>query len=233
MGTIFDSGFDAAIVNGVTNLGDYRQILRESDNSDFDATGGASQQKPASDWGRTGSKVAATTTSWGTWEAASSGTEAYSLLIRTQNAAQTSYQDFLVFDGGDFPLDSTSIETGTDVTVDPGFLECVNEGVAEIVLNGIGDVDYVLLDGTQTEQARIEPADGAYASWSYDSANNDMQASADVTFSNNSGSTWTVEEVRVEIAGSSAVVMSDTSISTTVADGGSITFTQIELQMTI
>ena len=229
MGTIFDTAFDAAIVNGVSNLGDYRQILRESDNSDFDATGGASQQKPASDWGRTGSKVAATTATWGTWEAASSGTEAYSLLVRTQDAGGFAYQDFLLFDGGDFPLESSSIETGTDVTVDPGYLECVNEGVAEIVLNGIGNVDYVLLDGSQTEQARIDNQ----GNWTYDSSNNELKASSDVTFSNNSGSPWTVEEVRVEIAGSSAVVMSDTSISTTVADGGSITFTQIELQMTI
>ena len=229
MGSIKDTAFDDAIVNGLANLGDYRALLREDDDSTFNSTGSNPKQQAASRWERDasdGSLVAATTTSWGTWEAASSQNVG-SLVVRIQNPAQTQYNDFLILDGGDAPTGTLS--TGTDVDVAPGALECVNDGLAYQIVQGIGNVDYVILDGSQTELDRISNQ----SNWSYDSANNRLEATSDVTFSNSSGGSWNVEELRVEPAGQSLTILSDTSVSATVADGGSITFTTIQLDITL
>jgi len=232
MGSISDTAFDEAMQNGLSNLGNYEQILQDSNGNNFTAVGGALQTEPQSDWGRTnGSQVAATTATWGTWESDTSSNEAGQLQVNIQvGGIQT---QFLILDGGNAPK---TVDNGTTVEVNPGYLEMVNDGLAYVILNGDSNtsVDYVLYDGGGTEQARLEPADGNHVSYSYTSGSNSLNIGSDLTFDNSSGSGWTVEEIRVLRAGNdSDVLMSDTSISTTVPDGGSITFTKVEVAISL
>jgi len=245
MGAIYNNStqgfaFDRAIQVGLNQAGNTRITLEESDGTTFQATGaidGNPKTTTELGWGRTngggGSSVllANTTANW--MEVESSGDqEAGQLLVEIDNGSGT-FIDFLLLDGGDFPQ---SVQTGSNVTIDPGFLDAQLEGIAELLLDGDDNTsyEYLLLDGNGSvlpgsPGGRLQPGDPGHSPFGYQASGTLLDASGDVVFENDSTSTWNVEELRVVFeSDDSLIVLSDTGISATVAVGGSITFTTVE-----
>ena len=174
---------------------------------------------------RNGSKIRAPLNQWGTWEL---GSQQSLSEIRVRHDFTGTMERFLTVDGGDFGTTTAdNIETGADVSVTDGQLELNRAGIAVAMYQGVSNIafDAVILDGNSNELDRITGISVFYA-------NEKLSADNDLTFSNNSGGQWSVEEFQIEEQSGNAYTI-DTSVSANVADGGSITFTQAETTVDI
>jgi len=238
MGAIYEAGFSRALQNGgLTNLNDWRRGLTRDGSSDFafDLTvTSASNANPytqlSSAWNRTGSRLKEGDT-WGIWTSDVPQTVG-SLGIQLPGPS-SSWVDFIVIDGNDLPQ---SIDTGTEVTLEvsssQGTADFIRPGLAEIVLNGLSSFTayYVLMSGGSpigdSGSTVAEDTENG-SSWNYNSSNTRFEAGGDVTFDNNSGSDWNVDAIEVRVGGESGDTAFKDTVSATVVDGGSITFTDI------
>lgn len=128
---------------------------------------------------------------------------------------------------------SESVDKGAEITADLYGISFATAGLAELAKDGDDDVavNYEILNGSGTVLATKDETDAAFTF--EDNAGLEGLAKADIEFSNGSGGSWNVEEFRVITQGGQNVVFSDTSISTTVADGSSITFTTAKVDLSL
>ena len=139
------------------------------------------------------------------------------------------YTSFLKYTTGDGPLDQFA-EKGASITVTDYGIDMQQPGMAEILLKGNNNltIAYRLLDGNDNVLASKTESGGP--NWSVGSTL--FQADSDLTFTNGSGGSWTVGGIEVLVNGSGNRILKE-SISTSVGDGGSITFTTLEVSLTL
>jgi hypothetical protein len=249
MGAIYASQFQRMMSTGLENE-PFDVILEQGDGSLFNANNSARKSRPAQDWTRnTGGDETkiyvidfdGSIQGWGEFEAASDNSSAGQFRVET-NDGFGDLQNFLLFDGGDFPV---TADNGQKVIPQsyPASLDMVTKGLAYVMFTGDNNISqasdsnnpgyrYRIFNGSGTELARITPGDTNHVTYAYDGNAQSFTIGGDLTFENNSGSTWQVEEIKVEETNTTYVVTQSTSISVGVADNGTITFTQIENSIT-
>jgi hypothetical protein len=236
MGTIYGSLFQRAMSTGLTNE-PFQVILEQGDGTNFNANDNVVKSRPAQDWtqntGGDETKIAVTDfdgsiSGWGEWEAASDNSDAGQFRVQINDASLT-MSDFLLFDGGDFPVTASNGQVVTPQSF-PAALDLVRQGVAEVMFNGDNNLSYkyTIYNGSGTALKTLTPSDSNHVAYTYDGNANAFQLSGDLTFENNSSSSWQVEEVKVFETGGGNMVTQSTGVSVGVANNGSITFTKIE-----
>jgi len=240
MGAIFKTGFDRAIDNGgLSALGNWRSglTLDGSPNFtyDFSVTTDSNSnpnQKSDNAWFKSGSRLNGGGFQWGTWISDVSQTIGQ-CDVEVQDASGN-WTSFLVIDGNDLPQ---SVNSGTEVTLEigtsNGTADFIRPGLAEAVVNGIGSFTayYVLMSGGSPigdAGSTLAETDGNASSWVYDAGATKLKANGEVTFENGSGADWSVDAIEVRVSGEGGDIAFRDTVSATVADGGSITFTTIE-----
>lgn len=215
MSTFYQNGISNAIQNGLSSLGDVEIVVLDQNQNVFpEDEGDGIFDQPQSFWSRSGSVLPPDGNTLGSMVASSDTSVEY---LRYQDTS-SGQQYFRISGGGE-----TGIQIGEEVTIKTGSLDAIREAIAEILIDGIGAQSFTAElregDGTVIDSQSIN------IDWS--DADDKFYAPSDVTFTNGSGGSWSVEELRV-VLGSGELLLSDTGISTSVADGGSITFTTIE-----
>lgn len=233
MGNVYQNGFDVAATAGLSNAGQWWLEIFESDNSTFNASGSNPQQPPQSTWSRAGTTVTGIVSSW---TSDGTGEEFAQVEARVSDPSTPSTQEQFVRwdgnDGGNLPY-TTSLGESIDIT--GGALDALDPGYAEMLVQGIDNisVEYVIKDGGGSilpSGGTINPGDSAHVSLLYGGGT--LQIGADLSFSNNSGSSWSVEEVEVRVDSSQNVIFESSSFSASVPSGGTLTFTQLEDSVT-
>lgn len=242
MGAIYKTGFDRAVQNGgLTSLGNWRRGLTLDGSGfavyDFTVTSGSNSnpyENVQNAWSRSGDRLLDTNTDWGTWT--SDGSQTIGALDVEVSDGGGGFIGIGRVDGNNLPQSvSDAVEVTAGINSTDGTLNFVRPGLAEIVVRGLSNTTayYVLLDsGTPIGGGATVNEGGSAPSWNYDSVNSEFSAGADVVFSNSSGSSWNVTAIEVrENSETGDAIFQDTSVSATVADGGSITFTDITLSV--
>lgn len=243
---IYQGGFERAVQNdglSSTTLGNWRNGLSLDGSAfaayDFSVTSG-STSNPATQaetaWDRSGERIL-TVNEWGIWT--SSGTQTIGALDVEVSNGSGGFQNFARIDGNDLPLqigDATDASLETESNPNNGALSFVRPGLGQTVLNGLSSITayYVLMDSGSPigDPGSTVNEGGSAPSWTYNSLSTvgEFTASADVVFSNSSGTTWNVTGIEVRANSETGdTIFQDTSVSATVADGGSVTFTDITL----
>lgn len=232
MGTIYGSLFQRAMSTGLTNE-PFDVILEQGDGTNFNANNAARKSYPSSDWNRNAAQIArldfdAAGNGWGSWEASSDNSDAAQFRVQINDDVGT-LSDFLLFDGGHFPVTASNGQIVEPQTF-PAALDLTREGVAYVMFNGDNNLsyEYKIYNGTGTLLATLSPGDANHVAYTYNGTANAFQLTGDLTFQNNSGGSWQVEEVKVFETSGSNLVTQSTGVSVGVADQGSITFTKIE-----
>ena len=237
MGTIHSDGFSDAIVTGLNSLNSSERELFDTSGSPANLVG----SNPL-----TGTSFAVVSgnyigTSGLVWFGGESNTDQSigKLIVRVKNISTGSMKSFLTFNDGN---DSTGpfAENGATITVEQidasttggpaGLLNLKRNGIAETMLVGTGSTtfDAVIYDGGGTELDRITSI-----SATYNQSTNTLAANNDLTFQNGSGGQWDVEEFQLEEQNTFNAFTKDASLSSTVQDGGSITFTTAQTEINL
>ena len=221
MSTFVRSGITQLITSGgLSNGGTTEVVAERTDGQPFDAVtnGDEVYDFVQQAFSRSGSVVPPTGVTMHSDIEADADTSLEFIRFRDGNG-----QDYFRISGGG----ASNISNGTKVTVKTGSLDAINDGVAEILLNGISSVSFTaeILDGGGT----VLSSQGISMSWTGGGTDH-FAADSNVTFNNGTGNPWSVEELRVEVG--AGLVLSATSISTSVANNGSLKFTTIEQNVT-
>lgn len=232
MGTIYGSLFQRAMSTGLTNE-PFDVILEQGDGTNFNANNAARKSYPSSDWNRNAAQIArldfdAADNGWGSWEASSDNSDAAQFRVQINDDVGT-LSDFLLFDGGDFPVTASNGQIVEPQTF-PAALDLTREGVAYVMMQGHNNISYryEIYDGSGANLATLNPGDGNHIPYGYDSGSNTFDVTGDLTFNNNSGGSWQVEEIKVFETDGGRLITQSTGVSVGVADNGSITFTKVE-----
>lgn len=236
MGNIYSGPFGDAMDAGLTTKA-FRVFLEQGDGTDFNANNSVQKDHPSEDWTRNtgggGAKIYrndfdAASNGWGSWEAASDNSDAAQFRVRIKNSS-LNWADFLLFDGGEFPVTASNGQI-VEPQVLPAALDLTREGVAYVMMQGHNNISYryKIYNGSGTSLATLNPGDGNHVAYSYDSGTNTFDVSGDLTFNNNSGGSWQVEEIKVFETDGGRLITQTTGVSVGVADNGSITFTKVE-----
>ena len=139
------------------------------------------------------------------------------------------YTSMLKYTTGDGPLDQGA-GNGSSISVTDYGITMFEPGAAEILLHGKTnrDVRYRLLDGSDNQLASKSESTGP----NFSVGAGLWQADSDLTFQNGGETSWTVGAIEVVVDGSGNRVLYD-SISATVGAGGSITFSTLEISLTL
>lgn len=233
MGTIHDAGFGQAMTTGLQNLNAEEMEIFDTDGSSTNTAN--ANPKTTVDWNiYDGHYIGETGNLWAQWEKAGSDASIGKMVVSVQGLSTQTKKPFLTFDEGN---DSTGPLAGVGAAIKVefipasntdgpvGLLNLVRDGVAQTMLNGVGPTifDAVLFDGSGTELDRINDV-----SVTYDVGNDKLQTNNDLTFQNGSGGQWSVEEFQLKEQNTGQFFTIDQTISETVQDGGSITFTAVE-----
>mgnify|MGYP000512325305 CR=1 FL=1 len=217
MSTFYSDGITDAINNGLLNLGSFTIEVREGDGSLWAGPNGGVVNQTDQAWTGSGATLPVDDTTLFTDRTAQGDTEIQSLYYKDDSSGQGYFE---IDNGGE-----NGIGIGTDVTLKTGSLDAVNIGLANILREGLSSVTLtvVIKNGSGTELASQS------ISMTWDAQDEKFTNDSEVTFNNGTGNPWSVEEVEVDA--NSDVMLEDSSISTGVADGGSITFSTIELSI--
>lgn len=237
MGDVYEAGVERLIQNGgLISIGNPQNGLTIDGSAfaayDFQVTGGSNSNPKTRSMiaGRDGSRLFGSSYIWGKWTADGQQTVG-AVDIRLPNGSG-GWKNFLRIDGNDLPDTINDAEEVTaDITSTKGTVDFVRPGLAEIMVQGESGTTpyYVLLDNGSILASKDASATVA---WDYSSGSNEFSQSSDVTFNNSSGGSWNVTAIEVrEGSNSGPAIMRDDSISATVGNGGSITFTDITLSL--
>jgi len=234
MGSINEAGFSAAINNGANN-GDGQIEAFEGDNSTIATTGSNPETLPASFFAdpQNGNFPRATRTLM-TFEADEDGNISR-VDVRIADPSSPGLTRIMRLDendtGTDFPA---SFQNGSDVTVNPGFIDAGSQGLAEALGTGLGSYRYKLKSGSGGTFKTLTPTDGAHVPIGYSGGGVPVvfEIGSNLTFNNASGSEWSdVQSIRVEDNSTGSLLFEDSSFSASVPDQGSITFTTLRLEV--
>lgn len=116
-----------------------------------------------------------------------------------------------------------------DTSTKEGAVDLIRPGLAEVILKGLSnrDIYYALIDGTGTTITSFRETVTAAALYEYN--NQTFDIASNMTFENQSGAAWDIEEVQVRVGTGGPVLMKDESISATVDNGLAITFSELSL----
>jgi hypothetical protein len=232
MSTVYQAGFERAISNGgLRNIGNWRRGLALDGSPfgayDFDVTSGSISNpggRNEKGWSRSGSRLFGDGSDWGTWT--SSGGQTLGALDVEVPDGAGGYFNLCRIDGGDLPASiGDAVDVTMTITASAGTIDWVRPGLAELVLYGEANrsVHYVILDSNNNILAS-QSASG----WSFQGTDTFTQ-SADVTFDNNSGGSWSVDAIEVRVGSNTGPAAMRDSVGASVANGGSITFTDVTL----
>jgi hypothetical protein len=234
MGSINEAGFSTAINNGANN-GDGEVEAFEDDNSSIVTVGSNPETLPSSFFGdpKNGNFPDAAKTLM-TFEADEDGNISR-VDVRIADPNAPGLTRIMRLDENDTNTDfPASFQNGSDVTVNPGYIDAGSQGLAEAIGTGLGSYKYKLQDGSGTTFKTLTPTDSAHEPITYNGGSVPVifEITSNLTFDNASGSSWsTVEKIRVEDNSSGELLFQDSSFSTSVPDQGSITFTTLRLEV--
>lgn len=140
------------------------------------------------------------------------------------------FSSLINYTTGDGPLDQ-SVGNGATITLTDYGIDMQQAGMAEILRDGNNSVgvEVAILDSNDNDIDTVTDA----ASWNWTVSSSLMEADADVEFSNDgSWSTNDIAAVEVRISNSGNRILKE-SISASVSQGGSITFTTLEVSLTL
>lgn len=231
MGSIYQTGFERGVNAGLDNIGGDRE-LRQSDGTTFSTDDTNPSSFPAQAWDpRSGNIVPVPGI---TVEYNGGGNdEAGEVLVRV-NDGSGGKNNLVLFDenspSSQFPYTATNL--GESIQCTDGEIDCGSPGLAELLLLSLGAIsaEYVIKDGGGSVLSTINPGDGNHVSLQY--ASTIFSIASDLVFENTSGGSWSVEEIEVRVDTGSHWIFQDASFSASVPDGGSITFTTCEMDIT-
>lgn len=125
------------------------------------------------------------------------------------------------------------LENGENVTLNNFGIDCKRVGVAEALKKGNSSlVDHVyLLDGTGSSLTTGNGWADASAPQTFTADDTGLRYTSPVQFENTSGSTQTVEGVKVVYEGNNYGIINDTSFTATLSPGDILEFTTLELNI--
>lgn len=224
--------FDDAMQNGLSNYpaGGVEVYLKDPSNNLITANTNPIS-KDSNLWASSGSTVACSKSQWGQWQSNGDNQNLGEIEVWQDDGGGLGSRHFLTIDGGDF-ANTQDVDNGDTVTVTPGALDLVYNGLAYVIINGDSAssiaYDCKIYDGGGTLLDTVTAIN-----YSYDVGLLRFTLGSNVTFTNNSASQWGVEQVRIETQTTGEQVYDDSSISVTVPQGSDLTFSQLQLDITI
>jgi hypothetical protein len=235
MGSINEAGFSAAIQNGANSGDGEIEAFEGDDSSIVTSSGNNPESLPSSFFGdpQNGNFPRATRTLM-TFEANQDGNISR-VDVRITDPSSPGLTRIMRLDendtGTDFPA---SFQSGSDVTVNPGYINAGSQGLAEALGTGLGSYRYKLQNGSGTTLKTLTPTDGAHVPIGYSGGGVPVvfEIGSNLTFDNTSGSEWSdVQSIRIEDNSTGSLLFEDSSFSASVPDQGSITFTTLRLEV--
>lgn len=238
MSTIYNgaSQFQVLVTQGgLTSQGNWQIRLRNSSNGTLSTLGSNPTTEAQGDWTRSGSRIPGS--NWATFESNQNGQVIDNHLAEIDVGGV--FVQWIEINGYPTNAFDAGVQATLEVNTSPneGAADFINPGLAEIVLNGLAsdggatDPYYVLLDnGTPIGGATLNSTNAGVPSYDYSGLT--FSPASEVIFDNTSGSSWNVTGIAVRANGESGdKIMKDTSVSATVADGNSLTFSAIDLSV--
>lgn len=212
--TAFSNAFTGS---GVTSTSNVVAEMQESDGSPFNGDETFLQSSNA--FNTSGSILPSDNTTLGT-KTAQGGTE-FDKLQWKVDFGSGQIRFFRIDNIGE-----TGIETGEDVTVNTGSLECGTTGLANIVRDGLSNVsiDVDVVDGGGTTQASF-----AGVAYSFSDSNDTFSNDNTLSFKNNTGSSFTLDQIKVY---ADSDFWFSVSRSDSVPDGAEVDISQLDLEIT-
>jgi hypothetical protein len=215
-----DNGINSAITgSGLVNASNFEIEMQESDGSLFNAQGSAVFTNPPLAFG-SGAITPPDNTSLGT-KTAGGSTNFDKLQWRVDFGS--GLIRFFRIDN----INETGIVIGEDVTVETGSLNCGTTGLANIIRNGLSSttVNVNVIDSGGTVQKSFSRVSYSYST----SADQFTLDNAPLEFQNNTGSSFTIDQIKVFAAGD---LFFKVSRSDNVVDGAQVDITQLSLAIT-
>lgn len=216
-----DGGINDAITgSGLTGANAIEAEMQENDGSVFKSTGDAQFSLSSNSFNNSAAVTPPDNTNLGT-KTASGGTSFDKLQWRIDYGG--GFQRLFRIDN----IGEGGIVTGEDVTVETGSLDCGTTGLANIIRDGLSTptIDVEVIDSGGTVQKTFSGV-----SYSYNTSNDEFTLdNAPLEFQNNTGSSFTIDQIKVFAASD---LFFQVSRSDNVVDGAQVDITQLSLSIT-